>query len=100
MNYGNDNLGGVWSSLLSLGKAGYAYGTTYYDVRKQQADLALENAVDTSVARQLATEYTYAANRAAAQEDIDKEKQKRYLITGAAIGIPVLLGLILIRKGR
>lgn len=103
MNYQNEPLSGLFSAILGLGvtagRSGYAYYQASEEVREQNADLALANAVNTATARKAAKEAKYAANRAAMRSEIDEERQKRYLLTGAAIGVPVLLGLVLFRKG-
>lgn len=100
MIYRQEQLDGFFSTLLSVGKAGYDYGTAAYDVRKQDAELALVNAQNTATAREAGVEAKYAANRAAIQSELDSEKQKRYLLIGAAIGVPLLLGLVLLKKGK
>jgi hypothetical protein len=100
MNYQEERLDGVFSTLFSLGQAGYEYGTAYYDARRQDAELTLVNAQNTATAREAGIEAKYAASRAAIQSELDVEKQKRYLIIGAAIGIPLLFSLILLKKGR
>jgi hypothetical protein len=100
MNYQEERLNGVVSTLAAVVQAGYEYGTAAYDARIQDAHLTLANAQNTATAREDAIEAKYAASRAAIQGGLDVERQKRYLIIGAAIGIPVLLGLVLMKRAR
>lgn len=99
MNYQNEQLSGFFGAIIDAGRSGYEYYRASIAAEKQEADLALANAVNTATARKAAKEAKYAANRAAMRSEIDEERQKRYLLTGAAIGVPVLLGLVLFRKG-
>lgn len=96
MLYRQENLCGVASVLIDVGKAGYGYYQATEDERKAATDLALANAMNTATAREAARQAGYDS----VQSEIDAEKQKRYLIYGAAVGIPVLIGLFLLKKGK
>lgn len=99
MNYHSETLSGFFGAILDAGRSGYEYYRASLEAEKQEADLALANAANTAAVRKAAQEAQYAANRAAMRSEIDEERQRRYLLTGAAIGIPVLFGLVLFRKG-
>lgn len=101
MNYiNNEHLGGFLSELASAAQAGYNYYNASVADREQQTTLAVANAEDTAVARYNQQQAGYAANRAVLQSEIDAEKQKRYLIIGASVGIPLIALMLLKRKGR
>lgn len=103
MNYGeNERLGSaivaVGSALFQVGRAGVGYYETQKDVDEYNADMTLANAQNTADARNAAQEAGFAENLARLTGTIDKEKAKRYLIIGAAIGVPLIAGLILMKK--
>jgi hypothetical protein len=100
MDYQPERLNGVLSALATAAQSGYEYGTAAYDARIRDADLAVVNAQNTVTAREAGIEAGYAANRAEIQSKLDAERQKRYLMIGAAVGIPLLLAFVLLKKRR
>ena len=103
MIYRNDEVLGsgalaVGTALFQVGKAGYGYYETVQDTREYNADMELANARNTADARNKARQAGYASNLANLTGAIDIDKAKRYLIIGAAIGVPIIAGLILSKR--
>lgn len=88
----------VGSALFSAGKSGYDYYETRKAVNQYNADMEVSNAQNTADARNAARRAGYQENLDRLMGNIDKEKAKRYLIIGAAIGVPIIAGLVLSRK--
>ena len=100
MNYQAQPLSGFLSTIAGVAKSVVGWQQEVSAKGEYDAALANATAVDTASARIVGQEQEYAANRAAIQSEIDKEKQKQYIMYGAAVGIPVLVGLILMKKGK
>jgi hypothetical protein len=103
MNYrSNEVLGSaaiaVGTALFEVGSAGYEYLKTSEAVDEYNADMALVGAQNTADARDAARQAGFASNLQAFTSAIDKEKAKRYLIIGAAIGVPIIAGFVLMKK--
>jgi len=104
MNYSrNEVLGSAivsaGTALWSVGTGAYEYHETRKAVDEYNADMKLANAQNTADARNAARQQTYAERFEQWSSNIDKEQAKRYLVIGAAIGVPILAGLFLSRKG-
>lgn len=94
-----EHLNGIGSAIvgavISIGKSVMGYQQA--KDAKSEADLAdLTAQTDIVVAQRQAGE---RAKRDAENAALDNEKSKRYLIYGAAVGIPLLLGIMIAKKG-
>lgn len=88
----------VGTALFEVGKAGYGYYEETKATDEYNANMTLANAQNTADARDAGRQSVYAANLAKLTGAIDMDKAKRYLIIGAAIGVPLIAGLVLSKR--
>lgn len=98
----NDYLGNyaaAAASIFSAGKAGYTYIKGSAEHRANTAAAKTTQALTEAEAQDAAEKAGYAEYMSKLTAAIDMDKAKRYIITGAAIGIPLIVGYVLMKKG-
>lgn len=88
----------VGTGLFKVASAGAEYYETQKAANEYNANMELINARNTADARTAERKAGYAENFAATFGNLDNEKTKRYLLIGAAIGVPLIAAFVFSKK--